>query len=153
MRVLLDTNVLVDSVLQRAPWQQDADGILQAVALGKVSCAVASLSLATVFYVGRKAVGTVAARAGVRQFFAGFSILPIDRQTLLDADTMAGSDFEDNILIAAAVAAALDAIVTRNVGHFAHSPIPAWEPAELLRRLAGAGLPPGGGPVPPTGVP
>ena len=101
MRVLLDTNVLLDSILQRAPWHTEADAVLQADALGQVNCA--------------------------------------DKPTLLDADSLAGNDFEDNIMIAAAVAASLDAIVTRNVADFAHSPIPVWEPAELLKRLAAAG--------------
>jgi hypothetical protein len=92
--------------------------------------------LATVFYVGRQTVGTASARAAVRGYLAAFDILPIDKQTLLDADALPGSDFEDNILIAAAVGASLDAIVTRNLPDFVHSPIPAWEPAELLKRLS-----------------
>jgi predicted nucleic acid-binding protein len=153
MRVLLDTNVLLDSILQRAPWHKDADAILVAAALGQVSCATTPLSLATLFYVGRKLIGTVAARAGVRRYLAAFAILPIDRQTLLHADNLAGSDFEDNILIAAAVTASLDAIITRNVADFANSPIPVWEPMELLKRLAGAGAPPATGAGPATGAP
>jgi predicted nucleic acid-binding protein len=115
MRVLLDTNVLLDAILQRPPWHQEADAVLQAAALGEPECAVTTLSLATVFYVARKAVGDAKARAAVRKCLGAFVILAIDRQTLVDADTVAGSDFEDNILIAAAVKASLDAIVTRNV--------------------------------------
>jgi len=79
-----------------------------------------------------------------------FAILPIDKQTLLDADALPGNDLEDNILIAAAITASLDAIVTRNVADFSHSPLPVWEPAELLKRLAGAGLPPVAGAGPST---
>jgi hypothetical protein len=62
-------------------------------------------------------------------------ILAVDRQALIDADTLAGSDFEDNIQIAA-VAASLDAIVTRDVSGFSHAPLPVWSPSELLHRLA-----------------
>jgi predicted nucleic acid-binding protein len=150
MRVLLDTNVLLDSILQRPPWHREADAVLQAAALGHVSCAATTLSLATLFYVGRKVVGTAAARAGVRKYLAAFAILPIDKQTLVDADALPGNDFEDNVMIAAAVAASLDAIVTRNVADFTHSPVPAWDPAELLKRLAAASSPPiaGAGPGP-----
>jgi predicted nucleic acid-binding protein len=43
MRVLLDTNVLLDSILQRAPWHKDADAILLAAAEGQVSCAATPL--------------------------------------------------------------------------------------------------------------
>lgn len=144
MRVLLDLNVILDAMLQRSPWHQDAEAILKAVAHGHVTCAATTLSLATSFYIGRRAIGTSAARAAVRQYLAAFDILPIDKQSLLDADLMLGTDFEDNILIAAAVASSVDAIVTRNPADFSHSPIPVWEPAELLRRLAGRSLPPTG---------
>ena len=139
MRVLLDTNVILDAMLQRPPWHKDADAILHALAQGQVVCAAATLSLATVFYVSRKAIGSVAARIAVRKYLATFEILPIDKQMLLDADARPGTAFEDNILIAAAVSSSLDAIITRNPSDFSHAPIPVWEPAELLRRLARAG--------------
>jgi predicted nucleic acid-binding protein len=141
LRVLLDTNVILDAMLQRPPWHTDADAIQQAVAQGQVVGAAATLSLATVFYVSRKAIGTAPARIAVRKYLATFEILPIDKQMLLDADAMPGTDFEDNILIAVAVAASFDAIVTRNPADFAHSPIPVWEPAELLKRLPGGSSP------------
>jgi predicted nucleic acid-binding protein len=142
MRVLLDVNVLLDAMLQRAPWHQEADAILQAAVQGQVTCATTTLSLATIFYVGRKVVGNAAARAAVRKFLAAFDILPVDKQTLFDADALPGNDFEDNILIAAAVTASLDALVTRNTADFAHAPIPVWEPAELLKRLPSGPSPP-----------
>jgi predicted nucleic acid-binding protein len=153
MRVLLDTNVILDAMLQRAPWHHEADAILKAAGIGQVSCAATTLSLATSFYVGRKVVGNTAARAAVQRYLGAFVILPVDRQTLVDADALPGKDFEDNILIAAAVTASLDAIVTRNVADFAHSPIPVWEPAELLKRLPGATPPPAAGAGPATAVP
>jgi len=139
MRVLLDINVILDAMLQRPPWHKEADAILQAAALGQVTCASTTLSLATIFYVGRRVVGTAAARGAVRKYLAAFAILPIDKQTLLDADALPGNDFEDNILSAAAATASLDAIITRNVADFSHSPLPVCDPAELLKRLAGAG--------------
>jgi predicted nucleic acid-binding protein len=85
MHVLLDTNVLLDSVLQRPPWHQQADAIFQAAALGRITGAAASLSVATVFYVSRKGVGTTLARAAVRKLLGALAILSIDKQTLLDA--------------------------------------------------------------------
>jgi predicted nucleic acid-binding protein len=153
MHVLLDTNVVLDTILQRAPWHKEADAILQAAGLGQVTCAATTLTVATVFYVARKAVGIGKARAAVQKCLGGFSILPIDKQSLVDADTMPGSDFEDNIVIAVAVIASVDAIITRNVADFAHSPVPVWEPAELLKRLAVPGSPPVAGAGPATGVP
>jgi predicted nucleic acid-binding protein len=146
MRVLLDVNVILDTMLQRPPWHTEADAILQAAALGQVTCATATISLATIFYVGRKVVGTPAVRAAVRKYLVAFEILPVDKQTLLDADALPGNDFEDNILIAVAAGASLDAIVPRNVADFARSPIPVWEPAELLKQLPSGSSPVAGPP-------
>ena len=152
MYVLLDTNVVLDSVLQRPPWHKDADAMLQAATSGQITCAATSLTVATVFYVARKAAGIAKARAAVQKCLSGLTILPIDKQSLVDADASPGVDFEDNIVIAAAVTAAVDAVITRNVAHFSHSPIPAWDPPELLRRLAAAATPPpASGPA--TGAP
>jgi predicted nucleic acid-binding protein len=153
LRVLLDINILLDALLQRLPWHAEADAILRAAGRGEVTCATTTLSLATLFYVGRKVVGGTRARAAIRNYLATFAILPIDKQTLVDADALPGADFEDNILIAAAVTAGVDAIITRNVSDFSHSPIPVWDPAELLKRLPRAGSPPVAGPGPTTGVP
>lgn len=139
MRVLLDTNVILDAMLQRPPWHGDADAILKAASQGLVTCAATANSLTNVFYIGRRTVGTAHTRTGIRLYLQAFEILPIDKQTLLDADTLAGNDFEDNVEIAAAVIAQVDAIVTRNASDFSHSPIPVWSPAELLRRLQRSG--------------
>src|SRR4051794_40616553 len=113
MRVLLDTNVILDAMLQRPPWYREADAIVLAHAQRQVDCAAATLSLATVFYVSRKVIGTAAARMAVRDYLAAFEIVPIDKQMLVDADGMLGVDFEDNILIAVAVFSSVDAIITR----------------------------------------
>lgn len=153
MRVLLDTNVILDAMLQRQPWHMDADAILPAASQGQVVCAATPLSLATVFYVGRRVVGRAQARADIRNYLRAFDILPLDRQTLADADALPGNDFEDNILSAAAGIAAVDAIVTRNVGDFSHSSVPVWTPADLLQRMQGGGSPPSVGQGPLTSNP
>ena len=58
---------------------------------------------------------------------------------LLDvAERWDGIDFEDNLQIACAVEATLDAIVTRNPKDFAGSPVPVLTPAELPVLLAKA---------------
>ena len=138
MRVLLDTNVLLDSLLQRAPWHVEADEILRQAKPGVLDLSVVALSLANLFYIGRRIVGTEQARADVRRVALTFDVLAVDRTTILQADALPGSDFEDNIQIAAATNAALTAIVTRDPSGFAQSPIPAWSPAELLDRLKNA---------------
>lgn len=54
---------------------------------------------------------------------------------MLDAFSLGFSDYEDAVQCASAVAAGLDAIVTRNTEDFAGSPIPVYSPAEFLEFL------------------
>jgi predicted nucleic acid-binding protein len=135
MRVLVDTNIALDALLARAPWQANAQAILQAHQDGRLACAFTTLSIANMFYVGRKAVGATQALADVRFCLSIFDILSVTRQTLIDAARLSGSDFEDNIQIAAAVAAGVDAIVTRDPSGYAASPVLVLDPAGLIARL------------------
>ena len=64
MRVLIDTNVLLDSLLQRAPWNLEADEILRRAQPGVLNFAVTALSLANLYYVGRRVVAEAVAMFG-----------------------------------------------------------------------------------------
>ena len=72
----------------------------------------------------------------MRMCLATLEVVPVGRHELERADAMPGSDLEDNVSLACALAASLDAIVTRDPTGFAGSPIPVLSPAELLALLA-----------------
>ncbi len=140
MRVLLDANVILDSLLQRVPWRADSDAILAAAAPDRLELALSTLTVSNAFYVGRKIIGTAKARAEVRAMLSSFLILPVDRGALVAADSFLG--VEDNIQIAAAVAAGLNIIVTRDPAGFVHSPVTVLSPTQLVARLAQGRTPP-----------
>jgi hypothetical protein len=71
----------------------------------------------------------------VRRCLQTFEIIPVGRPELERADSLPGSDFEDNLQMACAALAKLDAIVTRDPSGFAGSPIPVLSPAELLAQV------------------
>ena len=81
-------------------------------------------------------IGTEKAREALSACLQTFEILPIGRAELECADSREGSDFEDNLVIASAVAAKLDAIVTRDLKGFTGSPVPVLTPAELLAKFS-----------------
>lgn len=134
-RLLVDTNVLLDVLLGRLPWKAEADAVLDAFRDGQLAVVISALTIANAFYVGRRSVGTAAARAWVRDSLDAFEIVSVDRAILAAADRLTGSDFEDGIQIASAVAAGVDAIVTRDPKGFSSSPVPVLSPAELLSEL------------------
>src|SRR4051794_25250667 len=123
MRALLDTNILLDVLLNRIPWQAEADAILRASREVRLITVVSALTIANAFYMGRRSVGTEAARAGVRDCLSAFEVVVLDRHLLEAADAWPGSDFEDNIQVESAIRAGVDCIVTRDPRGFADSPI------------------------------
>jgi predicted nucleic acid-binding protein len=138
MKVLLDINVVLDVFLARDPWLADSSAVVQAGLDGKVAAYLSAASLPTIFYIVRHNASLARAHAVIKECLDTFSNLSVDRTTLEMAITFPGSDFEDNLQIACAVEATLDAIVTRNPKDFAGSPVLIMTPAELLALLAKA---------------
>ena len=138
MTVLLDLNVVLDSLLGREPWRAEADTIWDANRDGRIAAQMTAAALPTLFYVVRKQEDQARAHLAVANCLRSLGIVPVDRSALELATTLPGSDFEDNLQIACAMEACLDAIVTRNPKDFVGSSVPVLTPAELLALLAKA---------------
>ena len=133
--VLFDINILLDVFLARAPWVTESAAVLAANRRGEVGGHVSAASLPTIFYIVRRNADIAKAHRVVTECLASLEIIPVARTTLELARTMPGSDFEDNLQIASALEAKLDAIVTRDAVGFAGSPVAVLSPAGLLARL------------------
>ena len=135
MRLLFDTNIVLDVLLGRVPWHVEAGAIFQAARDGKLAASVTTLCIANVFYVGRRLAGSEKAMNAVHDCTEAFEVLAVDRRTVETALALPGSDFEDNIQIAVALQANADGIVTRDPAGFSASPIAVFTPTALLARL------------------
>ena len=140
-RYLLDTSVLLDLLLKRVPWAADAAAIWEAHHRIQIRVFAAAFSLPTIFYIIRKQAGLSAAQAAVQVCLATLDIVPTDQATLLAAQSLAGSDFEDDLQIVTAAQAGVDAIVTRDPRGFAASQIPVLTPADVVASLPGPTTP------------
>ena len=136
MQVLLDTNILLDVLLRRLPWEAEAAAIWRASEESRLVPSITSLSVANMFYVARRHSGLEKAFHAVHECLQVCTILPVARDTLQAGLALPGKDFEDNLQIVAAVEAGLDAIVTRNPSDFAACPLPVLTPQVLLARLS-----------------
>jgi predicted nucleic acid-binding protein len=136
MRVLFDTNVVLDVLLKREPWVEEAAAIWRANDEGRITGYILASALNDIYYIARKQISCEAAREAVRTCLEAFEICAIDRQTLEKAEALPGDDFEDNLQMAGASITGLDAIATRNKADFADSAVPVLTPAELLAQLA-----------------
>ncbi len=137
MRILLDTNVILDVLLNRDPWVAQSSAIWQANDEGQIVGHITACAVTDIFYIARRLTTLETARAAVSICLEAFEVCAVDLQTLEQADALPGSDFEDNLQIACASLAGLDAIVTRDKSGFQTAAMPVLAPAELLRELGG----------------
>jgi predicted nucleic acid-binding protein len=138
MKVMLDTNIILDLMLERDPWRAEAEEIAGAADDGRIECHVCASAITDIFYISRKLVGADKARRIVRNCLDVLEVVSVTRELLDTAERWSGIEFEDNLQIACAVEAKLDAIVTRNAEDLVGSPVPVLAPAELLALLANA---------------
>jgi predicted nucleic acid-binding protein len=135
MRVLLDTNFVLDVLLDREPGVTAAKALWQANDEGRLVGFVTASAMTDIFYVARRLAGLEVAHTAVDICLAAFEICAVDRQALEQAIALSGRDFEDNLQIACAHIAGLEAIVTRDAAGFKAATIPILTPTEALAQL------------------
>ncbi len=136
MRLLFDTNVLLDVLLKRQPHAVVAAQLLSKADVGALDGVVCADALTTVDYVAAKVIGPRASRRMLDELLRICSVAPVDRAVLERALRLDLPDFENALVHEAARAAGAEAIVTRDTEGFSRGSIPALHPLELLSTLA-----------------
>lgn len=98
MKVLVDTNILLDFLLQREPFFQDAELLFQALDSGQVVGYVTATTLTDIFYVARRHTRNIElARQAVAKTLTVMAVCPVNRAILESAFASGLADFEDAI--------------------------------------------------------
>lgn len=135
MRVLLDTNILLDALLEREPFVREAEALFEAIESDQIEGYVTATTLTDIFYIVRKAKGVAIAKQAVSRILAGMQVCTVDRRILEAAISSLLPDFEDAVQIACALNENLDAIITRDTQDFADASLQILSAGELLQRL------------------
>ncbi len=124
MRVLLDTNVILDVGLQRQPFYSLAVAVIEASDFDTRHLFITASMATDVYYLMRKAKGREQALDFLRDLLDVVDVCQVDRSTLQVALNSDFPDFEDAVQNAAAVRHEIDVIVTRNKADYRSSPLP-----------------------------
>lgn len=138
MKVLFDTNVVLDVLLDREPHVGVAVKLFALVDNGRLEGSLCATTVTTVFYIAAKSFGRKRALSQVRDLLDLFAIADVDRDVLDRALDLDFADFEDAVAHEAARASGVAAIVTRDGRDFASASLPVFDPAELLAAVAAA---------------
>ncbi|MBR8828409.1 MAG: PIN domain-containing protein [Gomphosphaeria aponina SAG 52.96 = DSM 107014] len=136
MKVLIDTNIILDFLQQREPFREDAEAIFAAIGNGQIIGYVTATTVTDIFYIVRKQTKSIEqARLAVIETLKVMQISSVNGPKLEAALASNLKDFEDGVQLACAVADNLDAIITRNAKDFSGSSMPILSVRELLNNI------------------
>jgi len=137
VRVLFDTNVLLDVLLEREPHVEVAEKLVALVDNRRVEGYICATAATTLHHVGAKVLGPRTVHEHLRTLLGVFGVAAVDRHVLLRAlDANGFKDYEDAVVHAAAHAAGCNALVTRDATGFLKATMPVFQPVELLAAVA-----------------
>lgn len=135
VRILFDTNVLLDAAVPGRSHHDGALELLSHVDRGAIVGLVAPPSFSTCWYVAT-AHHDVDPRPLFETVESLFEFALMNRSAFRRAlDAPSDADFEDAYLAAAGAEAGADLVVTRNEPVFADGPLPPMHPDELASTL------------------
>ena len=131
MRVLLDTNVILDVWLAREPFLRDSARILSGAEKGEISGVICPTTVTTLHFLVKKEKGDAKARILINGLIKICEVGELSRTEIQVAIESRIRDFEDAVIEAVAINSGVDVIATRNVPDFKHSKVLAKEPSQI----------------------
>jgi predicted nucleic acid-binding protein len=131
LKVLFDTNVVLDLLLDREPFSLDAARCFSWVEAGEIEGWLCGSTVTTLYYLIGKSIGARKARESISLLLSIFEVAPVNKTVLECALNLRFKDFEDAVMHEAARLANVDVIVTRNAADFKHATIPVRMPGKL----------------------
>jgi predicted nucleic acid-binding protein len=138
VKILFDTNVVLDVLMDRMPYADAAAELFSQVEEGTIIGYLGATTITTVFYLAAKTVGAARAQAEIRKLLTLFEVAPVNRPVLEAALGVDFKDFEDAVIHEAACHVGADAIVTRNQKDFKKSRIAVYTADEMAKILTAA---------------
>jgi predicted nucleic acid-binding protein len=134
MRILIDTNIVLDILLKREPFFETSYSALKRAVVNDIKCLVSATAVTDIFYLLRKGRGdTRQAKESLErllQLVMVADVMALDIQTAL-SDSI--PDFEDAVVHAVAARNKADYIMTRNTKDFAGTAVPAITPQDFIK--------------------
>ena len=137
MALLIDTNIVLDWILKRQPFHENATKLIDLCMRREIQGYLAAHTILNVFYITRKDFNVAERRDLSRLLCNRFIIIGIDCRLIIEAlDLLDFKDLEDNLQIQCAIEKDLDYIITRDINDFKNSSVKALLPEDYFAMQA-----------------
>ena len=135
MKILIDTNIIVDVAHEREPFFAESDRILTFVEEAQIQGYISASTFSDLYYIIRRDRGRDWTLEFLRQLATFCQVATVDNSVISIALTCKFKDLEDAIQYSTAVINLIDAIVTRNPRDFPVTTPRILTPNQLIQEL------------------
>ena len=135
MKVLIDTNVILDVLYKREGFYEDSLKIWKLCETRKIDGYISALSIPNIVYILRRELDPEKTLEVINNISLVFKIYDLKSEIIMQAAEKKTKDYEDALQMVTAQKLKASFIVTRNIKDFTGSKIIAVKPSELLERL------------------
>jgi len=132
MKILLDTNVVLDLLLAREPFVHMAREIFNLIENNELEGFLCATSVTTLHYLIGRSSNKNEADLIVSDLLTLFSISAVDHKVLSEASMNNGKDYEDSVIYTSAYLNNIDIIISRDKSGFSESKVSTLTPQEFL---------------------
>lgn len=137
MKLLIDTNIVLDVLLKREPFYNNAIGVMYLAQYSNIQEYVSASAITDIYYIAyrqikdKKSVGELLGR-----LLKIVSVAAVSEKEIRKALELGWNDFEDAVQYSAAVLSEMEGIVTRNPKDYKEADIDIWLPEKLLQEFS-----------------
>ena len=136
MRILFDTDVIMDFIITREHFSDDAEKAIALCMEKNIQGCIAAHTIPNLHYILRKHLTADTRRDILLEICRMFTIIGIDAKKLMSAlENNDFTDFEDCLQVECAKDFEASYIITRNLKDFSRSDVPVLKPSEFIRKF------------------
>ena len=133
MRVMIDTNVILDVLLKRSPFYEAAIEVLKLSVREDIQEFVSASAITDIYYIAYKNMRDKAVvRELLKKLLLIVSVAGVSEEEIQKALELGWKDFEDSVQYSVALLNEMNGLITRNVKDYSSSEIQVWEPNQFL---------------------
>lgn len=133
MKILVDTNIVLDVMLKREPFYKSSLEILGLTKRDDVEEYVSASAITDIYYLAyRQLRDKEVVKKLMKKLLTVVSVASVSEQEIENALSLEWNDFEDSVQYSVAFVQEMEGIVTRNPNDYKEAEIKIWKPEELL---------------------
>jgi predicted nucleic acid-binding protein len=130
--ILIDTNIILDFLLERKPFNEDSEKILKSVFNHSIKGYISATTVTDIYYIMRKERDLTTAKDFIKNLVSFINVANVNGKIILSSLKSDIKDFEDAVQECSAIFNDIDIIITRNEKDFISSKVKVHNPKQFI---------------------